>query len=493
MLLTDWRYTLGSRFRSRKVRRLSRRRRKAIPFLTVVAGIEMLEVRTLLSAAPVFDPSIYSESVSEDAAVADAVTTVSATDGDGDSLTYALTIIGNESGHFAIDANTGAITVAAGLDYEQNPSYSLTVEASDGTLIGTATVDVTINDVNEAPEFDISEYYLYAPEDTPLGTIVYTAMATDDEGDVLTYSLLAGAGNFSVNSAGDIELTSELDYDSIPDDFDADGLLVKVIYIQVKVEDPIGNSDTMDVFVEVQKVDGPANLLGVGNPGGLGGAAPGATLTALRNSNATIDDIATALEATEPNWIAFLDWALAQGYVITVPNLSDSGDGYEVNHGALTIRLDSFDDGVFGAQRTDAEMAGYLHEALEEILEHHWGDVPQIEKIAEVFPLDHEILSIVTGLGNGALAHWGAMTNIFGDQNRCYSYALAMYSEVIGNPAIPHPNFTIRNVIWNSQDGGVFITKNGVANTKNLYVHVHPTWFGPWFMIETNVDPALII
>ena len=77
----------------------------------------------------------------------DAVGTVSATDPDGDTVTYSITD-GNGDGHFALDGSTGAITVAAELDYETTASYTLTVTADDlkgGTA--TATVTITVTDV----------------------------------------------------------------------------------------------------------------------------------------------------------------------------------------------------------------------------------------------------------------------------------------------------------------------------------------------------------
>ncbi len=82
------------------------------------------------------------------------VETVAATDPDtGDSLTYSITA-GNIGGAFTINDSTGEITVAnsAALDFETNPSFSLTVQVEDsGTLTDTATVTINLKDVNEPP------------------------------------------------------------------------------------------------------------------------------------------------------------------------------------------------------------------------------------------------------------------------------------------------------------------------------------------------------
>ncbi len=74
------------------------------------------------------------------------------TDLDGTALTYSITA-GNALGGFAINAATGQVTVAnsAMLDFETTPVFSLTIEASDGTLTDTAVMTINLNDLNEAP------------------------------------------------------------------------------------------------------------------------------------------------------------------------------------------------------------------------------------------------------------------------------------------------------------------------------------------------------
>ena len=96
---------------------------------------------------PTFGASSYSFGVREDVATTTLVGTVSATDPNDDAVTYTITT-GSEDGKFDIDANSGAITVAAALDYETTPSYTLTVEASDANgNSATATVDIAVTDV----------------------------------------------------------------------------------------------------------------------------------------------------------------------------------------------------------------------------------------------------------------------------------------------------------------------------------------------------------
>ena len=96
-------------------------------------------------------------SLDENSANNTVVGTVVATDQDiGDTLSYAITA-GNTGGAFSIDAN-GQIKVAnsAALDFETNPVFNLTIEATDDgspNLSDTTTVTISLNDVNDAPTY----------------------------------------------------------------------------------------------------------------------------------------------------------------------------------------------------------------------------------------------------------------------------------------------------------------------------------------------------
>ena len=108
---------------------------------------DKLMLRIRQSGAPIFDEESYAFSIGEHAELAATVGTVSATDPQEDSITYSITA-GNGEGKFAIGSATGAIAMAAALDFETTGSYSLTVQASDGTNSATASVHVTVTDAN---------------------------------------------------------------------------------------------------------------------------------------------------------------------------------------------------------------------------------------------------------------------------------------------------------------------------------------------------------
>ena len=88
------------------------------------------EEQRTANAAPSFAADADTRSVAENVAAGTSVGgPVTASDADGDALTYVLT--GADANAFAIDA-VGQITVNGALDYETKTSYSVTVTVSDG-------------------------------------------------------------------------------------------------------------------------------------------------------------------------------------------------------------------------------------------------------------------------------------------------------------------------------------------------------------------------
>jgi large repetitive protein len=95
----------------------------------------------------------YAYSIPENTPNGTQAGTVTGSDIDGDTLAYSI-VGGNTGGAFAVNAATGAITVAnsAMLDYETTPVFNLTVRATDpGNLSDDATVTIRLTDVSEPP------------------------------------------------------------------------------------------------------------------------------------------------------------------------------------------------------------------------------------------------------------------------------------------------------------------------------------------------------
>ena len=155
----------------------------------------------VLPAPPVFS-SGTTATVAENAA--GTVYTASATDPNGDTISYSLS--GTDAALFSINAATGAVSFLASPDFEAPTDangdnvYDIVVRASDGVNASTRNVAVTVTNVSEAlPVFTSGTTATFAENGT--GT-VYTATATDADGDVLSYSLSGtDAARFAINAA----------------------------------------------------------------------------------------------------------------------------------------------------------------------------------------------------------------------------------------------------------------------------------------------------
>ena len=159
--------------------------------------------------------ALDNSSVGEDAAIGDVVGTVSATDPDGDSLSYTLSDDAN--GMFTIDPNTGEIKVAGELDYETTNSYTVTVDVSDGTHVAEETFTINIGDA-EAPELaglgneievmsvgdavDLSNMDVF-PELTTQGDVEQRV------GTEVFEDMVADSENLTINYQSDVTVTFE--------------------------------------------------------------------------------------------------------------------------------------------------------------------------------------------------------------------------------------------------------------------------------------------
>jgi len=173
--------------------------------------------------APVASDATFS--IAEDKAGGTFVGQVQATDSDtSQSLSFAITA-GNINDAFAIDTDTGQISIAdsATLDREAVAQYTLTVTVTDNvapTRSDTASVTVNVTDVNESPPvasdavFNISEN---ATGGTDVGTVTVTDLdatkpfrfeiTEGNTGDAFDIDALTGRITVSSGSQLDRELT----------------------------------------------------------------------------------------------------------------------------------------------------------------------------------------------------------------------------------------------------------------------------------------------
>ena len=173
------------------------------------------------------DSDATANTVAEGAAAGTHVgVTASSTDPNGPAVTYTLSL-DSSGGGFAVNSSTGVVTVAdpTKIDYESSgPShaYTVTVVASDGTLVNGQTFTIGVTDVAPSTPVDSNAAANTVVEGASLGTTVgVTASSTDVNGPAVTYSLTgdtSGGGFFIDPSTGVVHVAdpTKIDYETAP-------------------------------------------------------------------------------------------------------------------------------------------------------------------------------------------------------------------------------------------------------------------------------------
>ncbi|KAM6977742.1 cadherin EGF LAG seven-pass G-type receptor 3 [Aplochiton taeniatus] len=176
---------------------------------------------------PVFQSAHYSISVNEDRPPGSTVVVISATDddvGENSRITYFLE---DNIPQFRIDPGSGAITLQAELDYEDQMTYTLAITARDNGIpqkSDTTYVEVNVNDVNDnAPQFLSPRYQGTVTEDAPPFTSVLQISATDRDAHAngrVQYTFQNGEdgdGDFTIEpTSGIVRTVRRLDRESVP-------------------------------------------------------------------------------------------------------------------------------------------------------------------------------------------------------------------------------------------------------------------------------------
>ncbi|MGN6547614.1 MAG: cadherin domain-containing protein, partial [Aureliella sp.] len=207
---------------------------------------------------PVTDSDATANAVDENAASGTAVgLTGWAVDGDATNNAITYSLDDDAGGRFAIDASTGAVTVADGslLDRESAASHDIVIRATsvDGSS-STQTFTIAVNDVDEFDITATSDNDAAADavdENAVNGTVVgVTALASDADAtqNAITYSLDDNAGGrFAIDAATGVVTVADgslLDRESAASHS-----------ITIRATSADGSSSTMAVTIAVNDVD----------------------------------------------------------------------------------------------------------------------------------------------------------------------------------------------------------------------------------------------
>lgn len=277
-----------------------------------------------------------------------AVVSISAMDGDGETLVYSITG-GADQALFSINPGTGALTFNSAPNFEAPADaggdniYDLVVGVSDGVhLVVTQAMVVTVANVNEAPAFTSSSSISLQENTT---TVVTLTSSDPDAGATQAYSLGGGVdlARFSIDSASGV-----LSFISPPDfEIPADSDLNNVYQVTVRVSD---GTNLVSQNLTVTITDVSDNLL----PGLVIVHSNGSTivnesgstdtvsvrLTVQPTANVSVNVVSqdTTEFSVQPATLQFsaTNWSIAQ--VLTVTGVDDaSTDGTILSTLRLTV------------------------------------------------------------------------------------------------------------------------------------------------------------
>ncbi|KAF4084925.1 hypothetical protein AMELA_G00111800 [Ameiurus melas] len=194
----------------------------------------IIKVQDINDNEPKFLEGPFTASVPEMSPVGTYVTKVTATDADdptyGNSAKVVYSILHGQP-YFSVEPETGVIrTALPKMDREVKELYQVLIQAKDmggqlGGLAGTATINITLSDVNDnPPRFSKNTFHLRVPESSVVGSSVGRIKAHDldiGKNAEVEYSIVPGDGGamFDIitnehNQEGIIILRQPLDYET---------------------------------------------------------------------------------------------------------------------------------------------------------------------------------------------------------------------------------------------------------------------------------------
>lgn len=228
---------------------------------------------------PVFQSPHYTVDINEDRPIGSTVVIISASDDDVGENARISYFLEDNIPQFLINPDSGAITLNAPLDYEDQMTYSLAVVAKDNGIpqkSDTTYVEIMVNDVNDnAPQFLNTQYHGIVSEDAPPFTSVLQISATDRDSHSngrVQYTFQNGEdgdGDFTIEpTSGIIRTVRKLDRETVPF-YELTAYAVdrgippqrSPVRIQVAVQDvndnaPVFPADEFEVYVKENSIVG---------------------------------------------------------------------------------------------------------------------------------------------------------------------------------------------------------------------------------------------
>ncbi|XP_032741995.1 protocadherin beta-11-like [Rattus rattus] len=153
---------------------------------TALVRVEVIDAN---DNSPEFDQMFYEVRIPENSRLGSLIITASASDldsGTNGELSYAFSHASEDIRKtFAINKNSGEISLIGYLDFETTESYSIIIKATDrGGLFGKSTVRIQVMDVNDNfPEIAVSSFVSPIPENAVETLVMIFSIQDKDSGE----------------------------------------------------------------------------------------------------------------------------------------------------------------------------------------------------------------------------------------------------------------------------------------------------------------------
>ena len=258
--------------------------------------------------------------------------TITATDGNGDTLTYSL--IGTHASKFEVDSNGQIMTKTTGsaqnfnFENASNNSFTVTVQVHDDkdaagdpdtTIDDTIAVTINLTNVNELPMLTSPPGALSVPENS---TAVHSYAATDpDAGTVFSWSLSgADAGDFSISTSGVLTFSNAPDFENPTDSINGGGVNAYIVTVKATDNGTPPLKDQHTLTVTVTNINEAPKITSIGT-----------TFTTFDvDENTATTTVIKTYEATDVDAGSVLTWSLegndAGDFVITKNTTTGNGE-----------------------------------------------------------------------------------------------------------------------------------------------------------------------
>ena len=217
-----------------------------------------IEVIDANDNVPTFSESLYEITLLENSTIGTTILQVNASDSDVGTNAVIQYFLAPNSSHgerFAVNSSTGEIYTTDEFDRESDAFLELIVVAIDDgevplTLTGSATVLITVGDLNDnPPQFNETSYEASVVENELSGTLVISVLANDTDAEepnnVIRYSLSGNRSEaFRVDPvSGDVFVNGEVDWE--------EGANFTLVVIATDLGDPPQSAEAeISLFIE---------------------------------------------------------------------------------------------------------------------------------------------------------------------------------------------------------------------------------------------------